>query len=116
MGKVREAGVHSHRGGTKFGKDLKPLQFACTVQFVVYVNHAAKAMGVNRSAYVRRALAVVTAGVLEMSVHDLLRETPIALPWGAGPLPPRLQAKGMHDTGEGIDAYCPHPGCTGGHL
>jgi hypothetical protein len=113
---VRTTGKHQHRGRTAFGKDLKPLQFACTVAFVVQVNRAAMKMGVNRSTYVRRAIAVVTAGVLDLDVRVLLSETPVAMAWGAPPPAPRLRQQGLRDTGEGIEAYCPHPGCTGEHF
>jgi len=100
---------------TPFGPDMRPLQFSCTVQFVKFVNAAAEQVGVNRSTFVRRALAVAAANVLGVSVRTILFESPAPRAWGAHPMPPQ-QAMGLRDLGEGIEGWCPHPGCTGDHL
>lgn len=100
---------------TPFGPDMKPLQFACTIAFMVYVNRAAAKVGVNRSTFVRRAIAIQTAHVLDLPVQVILYESPQPRAWGGHPIPAE-QAKGMRDLGEGIERWCPHPGCDGGHL
>jgi hypothetical protein len=100
---------------TPFGPALKPLQFAATVAFMRYINGAAHQMGVNRSTYVRRALSVHAAHVLRMDVRLILFETPTPLNEGVQHLP-HEKRKGLRDLGEGIEAWCPHPGCDGDHL
>jgi hypothetical protein len=95
---------------TAFGRALKPMNFSCTVAYVLYVNRAARAMGVNRSTYVRRALAVHAAHVLGIDVREILWESPAPRRWDP------QQAKGLRDDGFGIGAWCPHPGCDGSHL
>ena len=112
---VRAAGTAHKRTGTVFGRDLKPLQFACTLQFLHYVMAAAEAMAANRSTYVRRVLAVHAAHVLGVPVRTILWESPDPKVWGYHPVAPQLRTK-ERDDGEGIEGWCPHPGCTGEHL
>jgi hypothetical protein len=100
---------------TPFGPDNRPLQFACTRQFMVYVVAAAEAMGVNRSTYVRRVIAVHAAHVLGIDVRTILFESPKARAFGAGPMRRDL-TMGARDDGDGIEGWCPHPGCEGDHL
>lgn len=100
---------------TPFGPALKPLQFAATIPFMRYINGAAQQMGVNRSTYVRRALAVHAANVLGMDVRLILFETPTPLNAGVQRLP-KDQRRGLRDLGVGIEEWCPHPGCDGEHL
>jgi hypothetical protein len=100
---------------TPFGPDMKPLQFSCTTHFLNYVAAAAEAMGVNRSTFIRRTLAVQAAAVLGVDVRLILFESPQALAHGVHALPRQL-SEGVRDHGEGIEAFCPHPGCAGGHL
>jgi len=112
---VRASGTTHKRSGVVFGRDLKPLQFACTVQFLHYVMEAAKVMGMNRSTYVRRVLAVHAAHVLNVPVRTILWESPEAKRWGYTTIAPQLRRK-ERDDGAGIEMWCPHPGCTGEHL
>lgn len=100
---------------TPFGPALKPLQFAATVPFMVFINAAAKVMGVNRSTYVRRVLSVHASQVLGVPVRTILYETPKPLDDAVQRLP-KDQRRGLRDLGEGIEQWCPHPGCDGDHL
>lgn len=100
---------------TPFGAALKPLQFSATLKFMAYVHAAAEKMDANRSTYIRRALAVHAANVLGVSVLDVLYESPVNRV--AHELHnPGIQQQGLRDLGEGIEAWCPHPGCDGSHL
>ena len=100
---------------TRFGPAMKPLKFSATLAYMTYVNAAAEKMVLNRSAFVRRAIAVQAAHVLGIDVHDVLFESPKPRPVVGWPLWAE-QAAGAHDDGEGIEAFCPHPGCDGSHL
>jgi hypothetical protein len=111
--RAKDHGTESMR--TAFGRALKPMHLACTVGFVVYVNRAAAAMGVNRSTFVRRAVAVHAAHALGIDVRTILWESPRARAWGEHTLP-REQSRGLRDDGTGIENWCPHPGCDGSHL
>lgn len=112
---TRKRGNRRESTKSPFGPAMKPLQFAATTGFMVFVNGAAEKVGVNRSTYIRRALAVHTAHVLGIPVRLILMESPEVRAFGAQTSPQR-QALGLHDNGEGIEDWCPHPGCDGTHL
>jgi hypothetical protein len=98
-----------------FRRDQRPLQFTCTLEFIAFTRRAAKAMGVNHSTFVRRALAVAAAAVLGEDVKDILYHSPCPKPWEPtkGVFSP---GAGERDTGEGIRDWCTHPHCDGEHL
>ena len=98
----------------RFRRDLHPLQFSCTTAFTAYLTAAAKRLGVNRSTFVRRALAVAMASVLEVDVREILYHSPKARPFG--PIREVGKGAGEHDDGDGIETWCPHPRCSGDHL
>lgn len=93
------------------GETLGPLQFKVPIDFVRAIDAAAHKRSLSRTGYVRRALAVMVAADLSMEVRDLLRILPNPLTRGAAPRTPRTA-----DDGEGIEDWCPHPGCDGRHL
>lgn len=97
-----------------FRKDQRPLQFTCTLEFVAFTRRAAKAMGVNHSSFVRRALAVAAAAVLGEDVRDILYHSPSVKPWE--PTGEFSAGAGQRDDGTGIEQWCPHPHCDGHHL
>lgn len=99
-----------------FRKDQRPLQFSCTVAFVAFTRRAARAMGVNHSTFVRRALAVAAAGVLDEDVRDILYHSPTPKPWERAKGTPVGMGAGERDDGTGIEQWCPHPHCDGHHL
>lgn len=113
---VRAIPDSRHDRPTKFGIHQKPLQFSCTIAFVRYIAAAAQRMNMNRSTYIRRVLAVHAAHVLGIDVRTILRESPVPREWDAKTIPPPLMARDASDVGDGIEAWCPHPGCTGEHL
>ncbi|HEU4913073.1 MAG TPA: hypothetical protein VFV76_14380 [Actinomycetes bacterium] len=116
MGKV---GERTRKKGSRgpapypgaFSHDLTPLHFHCGVQFIRLVDSAARDRGVNRSTWVRRTLAVGIADALVLPVRDVLYHSPAPGPFGGHQF-----HRGQRDTGEGIEAWCPHPGCDGSHL
>ena len=69
-------------------------------------------LGVNRSTFIRRSVAVVIAKVLDVPLASVLAESPRAMRTGAS----NPRTNGGHDTGEDIEKWCAHPGCTGKHL
>jgi len=94
-----------------FRRHLSPLSFAVSSEFMRLLDGAAVARDVNRASFARRAIALQVAHVLGMPIHQVLYETPCPGRWG------RIQnAPGERDLGEGIENWCPHPGCTGDHL
>lgn len=100
-----------NRSTTPWGRDLRPLQMSASRDFIRYIDEAAKKAGVNRFTFIRRATAVAVAHLTGDSVLRLLTYSPRALPFGhQGKRTPG------HDTGEGIELFCPHPGCDGQHL
>lgn len=99
----------------RWGQHRNPLQLACSLEYLAMIDEAAKMLDVNRSAFVRRSAAVVAASLLDQPVMDFLVETPYALPRDQLGLLGGGRNPGF-DTGEGIEAYCPHPGCDGSHL
>ena len=114
LAKYRRQRARNGRSDTPFGRSLRPLQFTATLEYVRLVDRAARAYGVNRSTFYRRAAAVVAAGVLGIDVRAILIESP--RPAGYGEHRLRVDVAGARDTGEGIEAWCPHPGCDGAHL
>lgn len=113
--KVARKPRHHESMNTPFGPALKPLQFAATVKFMRFINDSAQVVGVNRSTYVRRVLAVHASSVLKVPVRMILWESPKPRRWGEH-YQPSAQAAGQRDDGEGIESWCPHPGCDGTHL
>ena len=111
---LRERRKKNGRPNTVFGRELRPLQLTATLKFVRYVDEAAAALGVNRSTFVRRAAAVVAAKVIDVDVATILHESPA--PSGFGEQRMRTDRAGMRDTGDGIEAWCAHPGCDGSHF
>lgn len=114
MERYVEARRRSGFSAGRFRRDLHPLQFSCTKEYAAFLSAAAQQLDVNRSTFVRRALAVAMAHVLQVDVRDILYHSPKARPYG--PLRHVGEGAGQHDTGEGIEAWCPHPGCDGAHL
>lgn len=108
--KTGRTGPAVHPGA--FRHAMHPLNFATSSEFMVLLDRAAREVrDVNRSSYVRRAVAMLVAHDLGMPVHQVLWETPCVGRWG------KIQnSPGERDAGEGIEAWCPHPGCSGGHL
>lgn len=100
---------------TPFGPHKRPMQIDCTLEFWNYIVAAAEKAGVRRSTFVRRAAAVQAAYILGIDVRMILFEAPSAKKWDNHYVPGE-QAAGLRDLGEGIEAWCPHPGCSGDHL
>jgi hypothetical protein len=98
----------------RFRRDLHPLQFSCTKEYAAFLQAAAQQVNVNRSTFVRRALAVGMASVLKVDVRDILYHSPKPRPFG--PIRQVGLGAGEHDMGDGIESWCPHPGCDGEHL
>lgn len=99
---------------TRFGRSLQPLQVTTTLDFLGPVDEACRVLDVNRFTFIRRAVAVVAANVVGIPVRVLLAESPA--PGRYGEQRVRASTAGARDTGEGIEKWCPHPGCDGAHL
>jgi hypothetical protein len=106
--------ANSKRAKTVFGRTLRPLQLTATLEFVAFVDRAAQRRDVNRSTYVRRTLAVAVARDLGVPVRVVLWESP--KPGGFRNEKIRVRDGGERDEGQGIEDWCPHPGCDGAHL
>lgn len=91
---------------------LGPLQVQVALPFLSLMDEAAKRIGVNRATFIRRALAVQIAAILGRDIHSVLRYSPSAKPWGVN----HGSNKDTTDDGDGIEWFCPHPGCRGSHL
>ena len=90
---------------------LGPLQVKVSLPFLKLMDEAAKRMNVNRSTFIRRAVAVQIAKVLDRDVYGILTYCPEAKPWGFDKFPGKKM-----DDGSGIQNWCTHPGCSGSHL
>ena len=114
LSRYREQRARNGRSETPFGRSLRPLQFTATMEYLRIVDRAAQRVGVNRSTFYRRSAAVVAAAILGIDVRAILIESP--RPSGYGEHRLRVDVAGARDTGEGIEKWCPHPGCDGHHL
>jgi hypothetical protein len=90
---------------------MGPLQVKVSLPFLQLMDEAAKRMNANRSTFIRRAVAVQIAHVLQRDVHGILRYCPDPKPWGFDGFPGSEM-----DDGTNIEQWCPHPGCRGSHL
>ena len=79
------------------------------------IHEAAARHGISASSYARRALSLHLAADLDLNLREIL--------WLCPELnPPKYNQVGnmrkgnSHDDGEGIEKWCPHPGCDGTHL
>lgn len=88
------------------------LQFVCGGEFIHFIDDAARTMGVNRASFCRRAIAVQVAKILDKNIHEIIWYTPEPSEYRSG----GARAIGSRDLGDGITAWCPHPGCSGAHL
>lgn len=111
---LRERRRVNGRTNTVFGRELRPLQLTAALKFVQIIDAAAQARGVNRSTFIRRSAALVAAHTLGIDVRDILWHSPAPDGYRAQRL--RVDTGGARDTGEGIEQWCPHPGCEGDHL
>jgi hypothetical protein len=94
-----------------FDKPLVPTNTSYTPEFMRLLSLAAERRDVNRSTYIRRAVALVMSADLDLPIGDILYHSPAPGRWQA------LQRNpGGRDEAVGIDQWCPHPGCDGSHL
>jgi hypothetical protein len=114
MAGIAEQRKRNRRTGTVFGTELRPLQLTATIKFVRYADEAARTLNVNRSTFMRRAIAVAASKITGTDVFTILYESPAASGYGDQRM--RVKTGGARDTGEGIGAWCPHPGCDGSHF
>lgn len=104
-----------HGNTGMFRADLHPLQFGCTREFADMLARAAKARGVQKSTFARRALAVAIASVLGIDVRQVLYYSPKPRAWDENH-GRHIHDGNRRDDGAGIESWCPHPGCNGSHL
>lgn len=93
------------------GLTMATMSFRASTEFGRLISRAAKSRGVTRASYIRRVIGVALAADLQMPIVEVV---------GLGP---RLTEPGKHssmkvdlDTGEGVELWCPHPGCRGQHF
>lgn len=99
----------------RWGRYRNPVQLASSLEYLAMIDEAAKALNLNRAAFIRRSAAVVAAKVLDQPVSIFLAETPYAFPPGMQGVLGGGRAPD-HDTGEGIEQFCTHGDCDGQHL
>lgn len=92
---------------------LGPLQVKVAVDYLTILNQACRVAGVERNTFIRRAVAVHAAAVLGVNPRSLLQHCPPPRQWGQSAKRAGLDEV---DTGEGLEKWCPHPGCDGAHL
>lgn len=84
-------------------------------EFILLARACAEARGISFSTYIRRPLAVQVAKDSDYTLQQVLTWLPQVKRYAD-----RGGARGMnnsdHDNGEGIEGFCPHPGCDGQHL
>jgi hypothetical protein len=81
------------------------------VSFFALIEQACQQRDVNRSTYMRRAIALTLAHDLNLPIHDVLSNSP-----APGPYRSKQFNRGQSDDGADIESWCPHPGCQGEHL
>lgn len=90
---------------------LMPLHFHADHAFVALIDSAAAQRDINRSSYVRRAIAAMVAHDLDLPIRDVLHHCP-----APGPYRRMQYQRGQRDDGTGITLWCSHPHCDGSHL
>lgn len=86
--------------------------------FSALLSKAAQKREMNRSAYTRRALALCLAHDLGVPVSSVLALCPMPVSWAGRQMFANHQGT-VHpwtDDGTGIQTWCPHPDCDGGHF
>lgn len=91
------------------------ITFVCKREWLDIIHEAALSRGIATSSYARRLLSIAAAKDLGINLRDLLALTPELTPtqWSPGG---GLRKSGTRDNGEGIEDWCPHPGCDGSHF
>lgn len=103
------------RGGatyeSEFNGTLNRLHLHLDIVFIRLLDRAARKRDVNRSSYIRRALAVMIAHDLRLPIREVLYHSPAIGRYG------QVQTnRGKRDRAQDIEDWCPHPGCDGKHL
>jgi hypothetical protein len=103
------------RGGATFESEFKDTlqrtHLHMDLAFIRLIDRAAKKRDVNRSTYMRRAIAIQLAHDLGLNVYKVLWHSPAPGRHG------RVQTdRGQRDRGDDIENWCPHPCCDGKHL
>lgn len=96
---------------SEFTGTLNRTHLHMDMAFVHLIDLAAKKRDVNRSSYMRRAIALLLAHDLGLPIKDVLWRSPAIGRYGK-----HQTNKGKRDRAEDIRGWCPHPGCTGKHL
>lgn len=96
---------------SEFSGTLNRLHLHLDLVFIRLLDKACRVRDVNRSSYMRRAIALQIAHDLKMPVLDVLRHSPAQGQYGR-----HQTERGRRDRGQGIEDWCPHPGCDGKHL
>lgn len=96
---------------SEFKGSLSPTRVHLDLAFVGLIDRAARTRDVNRSSYMRRAIAMMIAHDLGMDIRDVLWHSPAIGRHGK-----HQTNRGKRDRGEGIESWCAHPGCEGKHL
>ena len=103
-----------NRGGAVYASVFPTLlrtHLFLSPQMTAWLDTAARATHLNRSTFVRRAVAVQIAHTLSLPMSQVLAASPAQGEYA------RVQThRGGSDTGAGIEHFCPHPGCSGAHL
>lgn len=116
LGKMHHKRHEKKKTGRKprpnsFARDNHRIHVIVGRSFDLQLRQAAKKRGVSMSAYARRAIAQLIARDLELSVKEVLSRAPAPRPMNSAAF-----YGGEVDNGEGIEDWCPHPGCDGSHL
>lgn len=82
------------------------------VALLQWIEQACQRLNVNRSTFIRRSIAVQVASVLGIPIAEVIHNLQSPSIYHG----PVQKDRGGRDDGEGIEAFCPHPGCSGQHL
>lgn len=96
---------------SEFNGSLNRLHLHLDTVFIALLDRAARKRNVNRSSYMRRALAVLISHDLGIPVEQVLHHSPAQGRYGGV-----QDRRGQRDHAEGIEQWCPHPGCAGKHF
>lgn len=96
---------------SEFKSTLNRTHLHLDLAFIRLLDRACQKRDVNRSSYMRRAIAVQIAHDLGMSIQSVLWHSP-----SVGRYRSHQINKGKRDRAEGIEQWCPHPGCGGKHF
>lgn len=114
----RKRGRRGRRPGfvftpSEFDTALIRAHITFSPEYLRLLDLACQKRNVNRSTYIRRAVAVLLSADLDLPVPDILWHSPTPGPYGGLA---SFDQRGKRDNAVGMADWCGHPGCDGSHL